>query len=82
MRTGWLYDYSYGSWFFLNGNGTMRTGWLNDRGTWYYLNGNGAMKTGWLNDRGTWYYLYSNGAMAFNTVVDGYVLNHSGKWIA
>lgn len=40
------------------------------------------MRTGWLNDRGTWYYLNGNGAMAFNTVVDGYVLNHSGKWIA
>ena len=78
---GWKFDKSYGSWFYFNSDGSMKTGWLYDNGSWYYLNGNGTMKTGWLNDNGTWYFLYGNGAMASNTWISNkYYVNRSGAW--
>ena len=70
-----------GTWYFLNGSGAMKTGWVQDGSTWYYLQSSGAMKTGWLNDNGTWYYLNASGAMLANTTVDGYKLGASGAWV-
>ena len=74
--TGWV---QAGSWYYLNANGIMQTGWILDNGTWYYCDASGAMQTGWLNDRGTWYYL--------NPVSNGYRgamqtgwLNLNGTW--
>ena len=69
--TGWI---QAGSWYYLNANGIMQTGWINDNGTWYYCDASGAMQTGWLNDGGTWYYLQSNGAMKTGW------LNDNGTW--
>jgi len=76
--TGWTK--TNGLWHYVNADGTMKTGWLND-GAWYYLDNNGAMKTGWLNDNGNCYYLNDNGSMASNTVIDGYTLDASGAWV-
>ena len=64
MKTGWMYDYSYGQWYYLNGNGTMRTGWFydNNDGNWYYLYSNGAMARStyvggyYVNGSGAWVY--------------------------
>ncbi|WP_294405852.1 N-acetylmuramoyl-L-alanine amidase family protein [uncultured Clostridium sp.] len=70
--TGWVQS---GAWYYLDANGIMQTGWLNDRGTWYYLNASGAMQTGWLNDRGTWYYLNASGAMQ-----TGWLKDTDGRW--
>ena len=52
-------------------------------GNWYFLSNDGSMAMGWIKDAdGSWYYLNNNGVMEYNTVVNGYVLNHEGKWIA
>ena len=82
--TGWV---QAGAWYYLDANGIMQTGWLNDRGTWYYLESSGAMKTGWLNDNGTWYYLNGSGAMLANqwfqdTDGNWYYLQASGAMAA
>ena len=70
-----------GTWYYLNGDGTVATGWLKYNGTFYYLKLSGAMQTGWINDNGTWYYCNSEGAMLYNTTVDGCTLGSSGAWI-
>ena len=78
VKGQWIQD---GNWYYLNAEGVMVTGWLNDRGTWYYMNQSGAMQTGWLNDRGTWYYLNASGAMQTGWLNDNgtwYYLNASG----
>ena len=71
--TGWVQD---GAWYYLDANGIMATGWLNDRGTWYYLAASGAMQTGWINDNGTWYYLNGSGAMLANQ----WFQDTDGRW--
>ena len=72
MQTGWVKD---GSWYYLDGSGAMKTGWLKDNGSWYYLQDSGAMKTGWMN-------AYSSGALAINTTTpDGYRVNANGEWV-
>ena len=58
MKTGWLND--NGTWYYLNSNGSMKTGWLLDTdGNWYYLQSNGAMAKNTTVDG---YKLGSNGA--------------------
>lgn len=79
------WEFINGKWYYFNASGKMLTGWMQytDRtGTsWYFLNPNGDMKTGWLNWNKNWYYLYPNGKMAVNTVIQGYKIGSSGKWI-
>ena len=70
--TGWV---QAGAWYYLDANGIMQTGWVNDRGTWYYCNASGAMQTGWLLDGSTWYYLQANGAMK-----TGWLQDTDGRW--
>ena len=70
------------SWFFVQSDGTMATGWINFGGSWYYLNEDGTMATGWLSNGGKWYYLGSDGAMKIGwTQVNGnwYYLNSDGS---
>lgn len=38
MKTGWIYDDSYGRWFYLSASGEMMTGWQLINGAYYYLN--------------------------------------------
>ncbi|WP_061342913.1 lysozyme [Clostridium botulinum] len=86
---GWYKDGD--NWYYLNDEGVMQTGWLEDKdGRWYYLDSNGAMKTGWLKDNDKWYYLETNstgykGEMYGNrtAIIDGkeYSFNGSGAWI-
>lgn len=59
--SGWLQEGN--TWYYLDGNGIMKTGWQQVSGKWYYLSSNGAMKTGWLQDGRTWYYLDGSGVM-------------------
>lgn len=72
------------SWYFMDDNGQMKTGWTQDTtGKWYYLKDSGEMKTGWLKDVDEkWYYLKSSGDMHTGWLkdVDGkwYFLNNSG----
>lgn len=82
IKNSWFYDRNYGKNYYLQADGSMATGWLNDNGKWYYLGSDGAMKTGWQLVNGTWYYLYpQTGTMAYNTKIDGYKLGSNGAWI-
>ncbi|MEG6533209.1 hypothetical protein V6C20_06670 [Caldibacillus thermoamylovorans] len=79
-QIGWIHDGT--AWYYLDGNGVMKTGWFKDfTGTWYYLTNSGAMKTGWVHDGHAWYYLANSGAMKTGWVHDGYAwyyLTNSG----
>ena len=35
----------YGTYYYANSNGKLKTGWLKDNGNWYYLDSNGVMAT-------------------------------------
>ncbi|WP_252242867.1 glycoside hydrolase family protein [Clostridium sp. ZS2] len=86
---GWYND--NGTWYYLNDEGIMQTGWIKDKdGRWYYIDSNGSMKTGWLKDKDKWYYLEPNstgykGEMYGNrtSVIDGksYYFDGTGAWI-
>lgn len=52
-----------GKWYFFDGDGWMKTGWIQWAGGWYYLEPSGSMKTGWLYWENNWYYLNANGLM-------------------
>lgn len=59
-------------WYYLNDDGSMKTGWLKDNNKWYYLNDNGTMQVGWLIYSNSKYYLGTDGAMtAGNQTIDG-----------
>ncbi len=83
--TGWVHD---GSWYLLDGDGLMATGWRWSEGSWYLLGQDGRMLTGWQKVGDAWYYLYETvgspqGACALNTVTpDGYRVNETGAWVA
>nr|WP_314771086.1 hypothetical protein [uncultured Peptostreptococcus sp.] len=55
-----------GKWYFFDGSGKMKTGWLFDRSyqRWYYFNPGGDMKTGWVKSANQWYFMRQNGQMA------------------
>ena len=86
----WYYVDSNGNaaknkWFFVQGDGTMATGWVSFGGSWYYLNDDGTMATEWLNNGGKWYYLGSDGAMKTGWVQlsgNWYYLYSSGQMAA
>jgi len=65
MMTGWVYDQSYGKWFYMGRTGMMETGWVQVNGVWYYLN---------PTSNGT------QGAMAVNTWVGSYYVGSDGAW--
>jgi glucan-binding YG repeat protein len=54
-------------WYYLNADGTMKTGWLLDNGKWYFFNSDGTMQKGWLIDYNSKYYLTEDGTMATGT---------------
>ena len=37
------------NWYYLNSDGSMKTGWFLDGGKWYYLNTNGTNAKGMVN---------------------------------
>ena len=44
IKSTWFYDINYGSWYYLDDNGIMKTGWFKDTdGKWYYFNEHGSM---------------------------------------
>ena len=63
LRGVWFFDNYYGSYFYLDNDGYMVTGWLYYDGIWYYLDEHGAMKTGWLQNNKKWYYFNPDGTM-------------------
>lgn len=59
-------------WYYLNGDGSMKIGWLLDGKNWYYLNTNGVMQKGWLISSNSKYYLNEDGIMVTGTkTIDG-----------
>ena len=60
------------NWYYLNNDGSMKTGWFSDGGKWYYLNTDGIMQKGWLISSNSKYYLNTDGTMATGTkTIDG-----------
>lgn len=60
--TGW--QFIDNTWYYLDSDGCMHTGWLYDNSTyptctsgWWYFNSSGAIVTGWQYIDGFWYYL-------------------------
>lgn len=51
------------NWYYLNSDGSMKTGWLLDNGKWYYLNDNGTMITGTKTINGTVYKFNDDGTL-------------------
>lgn len=60
LASQWLgFEYTcwYGTWFYVDADGRMVTGWQNINGKWYYFDTNGSIRLGWLKDKDKWYYL-------------------------
>ena len=90
--TGWMQD-ADGRWYHFAADGIIDDGWLQDAdGQWYYLSEShdgsfGRMLTGWQKVGGAWYYLRPNaggpkGSCALDTVIDGWRVYASGRWVA
>jgi len=80
------------NWYFFNEDGSLKTGWLQDASNnWYFLdsskNGNeGVLLSGWQWIDGYCYYFEGSnkdtfGKMHANTVIDGYKIDSTGRWI-
>ena len=67
-------------WYYLNPDGSMKTGWLNDNGKTYYLNGSGAMLTGWQEIGGLYYFFHADGHKAVNEYISGFYVDYNGVW--
>lgn len=80
MVTGW--KTIGGTKYYFSSGGAMQTGWCKISGNWYYFATSGAMSLGWQQIGGKYYYFYPSGIMAYNTTVDGYVLDSSGAWVS
>lgn len=62
LKNGWHKVKGY--WYFLNNDGSAKTGWLLQGKTWYYLKSNGKMACGEaLKIDGSWYMFDATGAM-------------------
>lgn len=77
VKNDWIEE--DGSRYYLSGDGGMSVGWSRWEGNWYYFGENGAMQVGWLQTQpGEWYYLNQDGTMAYNTTIDGYLIDENG----
>ena len=70
----------FGTKYYLQADGTMKTGWKKIKSKWYYFDDSGAMVTGWKKINGNWYYLKKDGTMAASEYIDGYYLDADGVW--
>ncbi|WP_338081057.1 hypothetical protein [Clostridium saccharoperbutylacetonicum] len=71
-------------------NGKMVTGvgWQHKDNKYFYLNSDDSVGTGWIKDKNIWYYFYPEnpdahyqGEMAEDTIINGWKVDSSGKWI-
>lgn len=72
------------TWYYLDSNGKMVTGWTTSGNGWYYLAQNGVMQTGWLQDNNNWYFLDSSGKMQVGWLYyndNWYFLNAYGQML-
>ncbi|WP_294393813.1 cadherin-like beta sandwich domain-containing protein [uncultured Clostridium sp.] len=82
LKAQWYYDNKYKAYFYFNGRGNMKTGWIIIKGNTYYLGNDGKMRTGWVKYENEWYYLDHNGVMRTHWVEDDgnwYYLNDDGS---
>ena len=83
LKNTWFYDRNYNKNYYLQSDGYMATGWINNNGTWYYLDGSGTMQTGWKQINSNWYYLDNSGKMKTGWFKDidekYYFLNYTGE---
>ncbi len=84
LKSKWLYDENYQSWFYIKEDGTYaRNEWVDS----YYLKQWGYMaKNEWIYDNGKWYYAKDDGQYASNEWVGSYYLKQWGdmaknEWI-
>ncbi|MGN0144878.1 MAG: cadherin-like beta sandwich domain-containing protein, partial [Clostridium sp.] len=70
IKNQWFYDDNYKAYFYFNGRGNMKTGWITLDSGIYYLGNDGRMRTGWVKDDGKWYYMGDNGAMLTGWIKD------------
>lgn len=81
--TDGLKQISFGSqvyyYFFQNSGKALTSCWNTVNGTKYYIQGNGRASKGWFCVGDGYYYADSNSAVLTNTVVQGYVLDATGK---
>ncbi|MFM1540302.1 hypothetical protein [Helcococcus ovis] len=79
VRSSWIYDEGYSSWYYLNEYGEMTSNkWVQySDGSWYYLLENGKMAVSkWVKHTdNNWYYLLDNGKMAVSEWV-----KHTNSW--
>lgn len=74
-----------GIYYYINPDGTIHRGWLEEDGRRYYLDpANGQMQAGWKEIDGAWYYLNASGVMQTGWQVVGgryeyYYLGDDGK---
>lgn len=84
-------DWRYvdGNWYYFNSSGAMYSNcWQHINGNWYYFNSSGAALRGWHWIGNDCYYFCTtpkNGfpecAMAYNCIIDGYYVDHNGRWV-
>lgn len=82
LKAQWYYDQKYKGYFYFNGRGNMKTGWIILKGNTYYLGNDGKMQTGWVKYENEWYYLDQNGVMRTHWIEDNgnwYYLNDDGS---
>lgn len=71
----WFYDKETASNYYLQSDGTIKTGWLMYNAKWYFLGSDGAMKTGWQYTGAKWYMFAGSGEM-----VTGWYRDFDGRW--
>lgn len=63
MNTNAGWKKLYGTYYYANSDGTVKTGWLKDNGKWYYLNYYGEMVTNSYRVNAATYFFGNDGAM-------------------
>lgn len=61
-HSGWEHR-ADGCWYYLNGEGGVTQGWIDEDGVRYYCGHDGRMCTGWVEDNGSWYHCGRDGKM-------------------
>ena len=60
-----------GHWYYFDGNGVMRIGWISEPEGWYYALNDGAKITGWIKVGTKWYYLDPDNAEHPGLMISG-----------
>lgn len=70
-KKGWVkyvdkYESEYNTWYYLNGDGTCKTGWVLDQGKWYYWNSDGDFYMDYTYKIDGKYYTFDNNGVCMN----------------